>query len=73
MKVKIDCRVTYSYSFETEVNEEVFNQLEELQEYGPVDADFSDYQDAVDLILGRDIDSYYDCEIEVDSLEYNND
>lgn len=71
MKVKIDCRVTYSYSFETEVDKEVFNQLEKFQEYGPVDADFSDYQDAVDLILDRDIDSYYDCEINVDSLEYN--
>lgn len=73
MKVKIDCRVTYSYSFETEVDEETFNQLETLQEYGPVDADFSDYQTAVDLILERDIDSYYDCEINIDSLEYDND
>lgn len=73
MKVKVSCRVTYSYSFETEVDEEVFNQLEGLQEYGPVDADFSDYQEAVNLILDRDIDSYYDCEVEIDSLEYNND
>jgi hypothetical protein len=71
MKVKIDCRVTYSYSFEIEVDEEVFNQLEKLQEYGPVDADFSDYQTAVDLILEQDLDGYYDCEIEIDSLEYN--
>lgn len=73
MKVKIDCRVTYSYSFETEVNEEVFNQLEELQEYGPVNTNFSDCQNAVDLILDQDIDSYYDCEVEIDSIEYNND
>lgn len=71
MKVKIDCRVTYSYSFETEVNEEVFNQLEGLQEYGPVDADYSDYQDAVDLIIEHEGDNYYDCEVEVNSLEYN--
>ena len=73
MRVKIDCRVTYSYSFETEVDEEVFNQLEGLQEYGPVDADFSDYQDAVDLIMEHECDNYYDCEVEVNSLEYNND
>lgn len=71
MKVKVSCRVTYSYSFETEVDEEVFNQLEGLQEYGPVDADYSSYQDAADLILDQDIDSYYDCEVEIDSLEYN--
>lgn len=71
MKVKIDCRVAYSYSFETEVDEEVFNQLEEFQRYGPVDADFSDYQKVVDLILDQDIDNCYDCEINVDSLEYD--
>ena len=73
MKVKIDCRVTYSYSFETEVDEETFNQLEKLQEYGPVDADFSDYQSAVDLIMEHEGGNYYDCEVEIDSLEYNND
>lgn len=68
-EVKVDCRVTYSYSFETEVDEETFNQLEKLQEYGPVDADFSDYQSAVDLIMEHD--NYYDCKVEVDSVEYN--